>query len=239
MAHHTDRPGDETPTADAGAAPPIARRDALRTIAAAAAAVPLGAALPAEAPAQPPARRPATARAPLPVVGPRGTPTDPDLLRPRADWPRVLTAAERATLAALCDLILPADDHGPAASTVGVVAYIDEFVSAPYDWAEQARVRIRGGLTWLDTESRTRFGRPWIALTMAERTRIADDICHLPDARAEHRAAARFFAEVRNLTMTGYYTSDAGMKDIGYVGNVPLAEFPGPPREVLEKLGLA
>jgi hypothetical protein len=28
------------------------------------------------------------------------------------------------------------------------------------------------------------------------------------------------------------------MKDIGYVGNIPLAEFNGPPREVLEKLGL-
>jgi hypothetical protein len=28
------------------------------------------------------------------------------------------------------------------------------------------------------------------------------------------------------------------MKDIGYIGNVPLEKFEGPPREVLQKLGL-
>ena len=49
---------------------------------------------------------------------------------------------------------------------------------------------------------------------------------------------AKFFARFRDLTATGFYTSPVGMKDIGYVGNTPLAQFEGPPPEVLRKLGL-
>lgn len=227
---------DPRPTTDA-----IGRRDALKAVAASAVAATLPEAL-AAAPvaAQPPARRPA-ARAPraLPVVGPRGTPTDPDLLNATADWPRVLTATELATLAALCDLILPADATSPSASSVGAHHYINEHISAPYDWAESTQLRVRGGLVWLDTESGRRFGRPFVKLTEAERTQIADDICYLPEAKPGFTAAARFFNEVRNLTQTAYYTTDAGMKDVGYVGNMAQPRWDPPPRAVLERLGLA
>jgi gluconate 2-dehydrogenase gamma chain len=217
----------------------IGRREALKAAAVTAAA----AALPATAAAssldaQPPARRTAAARA-LPVAGPRGTPTDPDLINPKADWPRLLSAKELATLAVLCDLIIPADGVSPGASAVGVPAYINEHVSAPYDWAEQALVRVRGGLVWLDTESGRRFGRPFAKLTLAEQTQIADDICFFPDAKPQFKAGARFFGEVRNLTQTAFYTSDAGMKDIGYVGNVALPKWELPPKAVLDKLGLS
>ena len=51
--------------------------------------------------------------------------------------------------------------------------------------------------------------------------------------------AAKFFDRVRNLTAEGFYTTDEGMKDIGYVGNVALPKFDGPPPEVLKHLGLA
>ncbi len=224
--------------------PAIDRREALKTIAAAAAAA---TALDSLTPVVADAQQPIAPRRPLPVAGtapppasgPRGTPADPDLIAPKSPWPRVLTAPELATLAALCDMIIPADEKSPAASTVGVPAYINEYVSAPYGWAEQSRVRVRGGLTWLDVESVKRFTRRFSALTVAERTRICDDICYWPDAKPEFKAAARFFGEIRNLTQSGFYTSDAGMKDLQYVGNVPLAKWDGPPPEVLRKLGLA
>ena len=54
----------------------------------------------------------------------------------------------------------------------------------------------------------------------------------------EFEHGARFFAKFRNLTMGGYYTTDIGAKDIGYVGNVALQTFDGPPPEVLKKLGI-
>ncbi len=177
--------------------------------------------------------------APAVHSGPRGTPTDPDLLHPKAPWPRKLSAHELATLAVLCDTIIPADAKSPAASTVGVPAYINEYVSAPYDGQMRDLVRVRGGLAWLNTESTERFGRPFSRLTRDERTRVCDDICYLPNAKPEFHAAARFFDLVRDLTATGFYTTEAGMRDLQYLGNVALPRFDGPPPEVLRHLGLA
>jgi len=226
---------EETPSMD--------RREALKVIAAAAAAASLAEGLsPSIADAQQPVqitRRPAAARTPVPPkIGPRGTPTDPDLIAPKSPWPRLLTVGELATLSTLCDMIIPADDTSPAASTVGVPAYINEYVSAPYDWAERALVRVRGGLVWLDVESGKRFGRTFAKLTVAEKTGVCDDICFYPEAKPEFKAGARFFGEIRNLTQSAFYTSEAGMKDLQYVGNVPLARFDAPPAAVLRRLGL-
>lgn len=222
--------------------PPMDRREALKLMAAAAASATIaeGAApalVDAQQPVQITPRRKAAAPVP-PKVGPRGTPTDPDLINPKAPWPRLLSAGELTSLSALCDMIIPADERSPAASTVGVPAYINEYVSAPYDWAERALVRVRGGLIWLDVESGKRFTKRFSALTTAQKTQICDDICYVANAKAEYKAGAQFFREIRNLTQSGFYTSEAGMKDLQYVGNVPLAKWDGPPPEVLRKLGL-
>lgn len=244
MSDDPTTPGDNPQAADDrvdGAEPGgIDRRAALKAMASTAIALPvLHSAAPAAGepltPAAGPARVPAELVAP---PGPRGTAWDPDLVRPRVRWSNKLTAGELVTLAALCDMIIPADSKSPAASTVGVPAYINEVVSAPYDWAERDLVQLRGGLAWLNTESRRRFNRTFARLTNAQRTAICDDICHQPRARDEHKAAATFFDRVRDLTAEGFYTTEAGMKDIGYVGNVALPKFEGPPPAVLKHLGL-
>jgi hypothetical protein len=174
--------------------------------------------------------------------GAKGYGTDPDLLRtyqPGEVWPLRFTAAESALATVLCDLIIPADDHGPAASAVGVPAFVDEWISAPYPGHDEDRRRVREGLAWIDAEARRRFGDGFAKVDDARRRAIADDIRHVPDAKADLQEAARFFALYRNLTAGGYYTTPAGMKDIGYVGNVPTVTFDGPPPEVLRRLGLA
>ena len=227
--------GRETPSMD--------RREALKVISAAAASAAMAEGfVTSTAAAQQPVvqgPKPRSAAAPVPPrTGPRGTMTDPELLNARSNWPRVLSASEVVTLGALCDMIIPADDKSPSATAVGVPAYINEYVSAPYDWAERALVRVRGGLTWIDVESGKRFGKRFSAATVAQRTEICDDICYVPKAKPDFQAAARFFDLIRDLTASGFYTTDAGMKDLQYVGNVPLAKFDGPPAEVLRKLGL-
>ena len=170
----------------------------------------------------------------------RGDAWDPDLINPVLRWDKVLTEDEREGLAVLCDTILPDDDVSPAASEVGAHDYIDEWVSAPYDFGRQDLVLVRGGLVWLDQESARRFGegRRFRDLTQDERHAICDDICWLETAAPEHRQAARFFAKVRDLTATAFYTTPEGMDDLGYVGNVALAEWGPPPPEVLRHLGL-
>jgi hypothetical protein len=167
--------------------------------------------------------------------------TDPNLLKtykPGDLWPLTLSEPQRRTVTALTDLILPADDRSPAASAVGVPAFIDEWISAPYATQQADRPVILEGLAWLDTESRKRFQSDFAALDPERQSRIADDICHMPSAKAGFEPAAKFFHLFRNLTLGGYYTSPAGMKDVGFIGNVARTRFDGPPPEVLAKLGI-
>ena len=70
------------------------------------------------------------------------------------------------------------------------------------------------------------------------RSEQADEICFVDEAAPDRVEAAEFFAKFRNLTVGGYYSTPQGMRDVGYVGNVPLSSFPGPPDEVLKKAGL-
>jgi gluconate 2-dehydrogenase gamma chain len=218
---------------------PVNRRDAIKTIAVAASLPVLGS-VPSEIEAQAkpaPAGQPPVAPQRL-TTGPRGTASDPDLIRPKKDWPRKLSAIELTTLAALCDMIIPADEKSPSASAVGAPAYINEHVSAPLEANARDLVRVRGGVAWLNLESTKRFGRTFARLTNAEKTQICDDICFVPKAAPEFRQGARFFSLVRNLTATAFYTTDEGMKDIGYVGNVALPKWDLPPTSVLKHLGL-
>ena len=183
--------------------------------------------------------RPGRRSAPDKVAGGYGT--DPDLQRnyqPGELWPLTFTEAQRATAAALCDVILPADSKGPAASSVGVPDFIDEWISAPYAGHDVDQRTLLEGLAWLNAESQKRFGNDFINLIVRQKNAICDDICHIPKAKSEFKKAAQFFKKFRDLAAGGYYTTPQGMKDIGYVGNIPLATFDGPPPAVLEKLGV-
>jgi len=168
--------------------------------------------------------------------------TDPDLTRewrPGGPWPLTLGVTARLTTTALCDLIVPADDASPAASSVGVVDFIDEWISAPYPQQRTDRGIILPGLVWIEAEAQQRFGKAFAALDQVQKEAIANDVCSISKAAPQFATAARFFAKFRDLTAGGFYTTPVGMKAIGYVGNVPLAKFDGPPLEVLKKVGLA
>jgi hypothetical protein len=176
-----------------------------------------------------------------PVLTPRGYGTDPDLLavyRPGELWPLTLTAAQRRLAGILADIIIPADDHSPAASAVGVGDFINEWVSAPYPVNQRDRPVVLDGFRWLDAEAARRFGNGFSDLDTTEQNDICDDICDESRAVTVRRDAARFFALYRDLTAAGFYSTPVGRKDLGYIGNVPLARFDGPPPALLRKLHL-
>ncbi|KAF1721687.1 gluconate 2-dehydrogenase subunit 3 family protein [Pseudoxanthomonas wuyuanensis] len=167
--------------------------------------------------------------------------TDPDLLKaygPGSVWPLTLDERQRRIATALCDLIVPADDDGPGAVAVGVVAFINEWVSAPYPRQVADRKLILDGFDWLDAQARQRFSRSFAGLSESQRRAICDDICYQPKARAEFKPAAEFFARYRDLTIGGFCTSPQGRRYLGYIGNVPLVSFDGPPPEVLKLVGV-
>ncbi len=176
------------------------------------------------------------------AAGQAGYGTDPDLVKewkPGGPWPLTLGVPARLTTSALCDLIIPAEAASPAASAVGVVDFIDEWISAPYPQQRGDREIVLPGLTWIEAEAQTRFSKAFAALDQPQKEAIANDICSPAKAAPQFAVAAKFFAKFRDLTAGGFYTTPVGMKDIGYVGNVPLATFDGPPLAVLKKVGLA
>jgi len=175
------------------------------------------------------------------TVTARGYGTDPNLLtvyHPGDIWPLTLTATQRRLAGILADIVIPADDHSPSASAIGVVDFIDEWVSAPYPDSQRDRPIVLDGFTWLDAEGARRFGKGFADLSAAQRDSICADICDESRVAPERRAAARFFALYRDLTAGGFYSTPLGRQDLGYIGNVALAHFDGPPAELLKKLNL-
>ena len=170
---------------------------------------------------------------------PADTLTDPHLIDPRVPWRRTLSDEALRTLAILADLILPADERSAAATDLGAHDFIDEWVSAPYEQQRADREVLLTGLDWLDDESQQRFGTAFADLETAQHTAICDDICNPARIRAEHAAGAACFKLVRDLTATAVWTTEEGMADLEYVGNVPLAKWEAPPKAVLKHLGLA
>lgn len=176
-----------------------------------------------------------------PAPAAKGYGTDPNVAgyyKPGDFWPLTFTADQRRTVTALADLILPADHLGPAASELRVPEFIDEWISAPYPDQVKDRDVILPGLKWLEEESRSRFKKSFTDLAETQKRAICDDICWPADAKPKFKKAATFFQKFRGVAAGAYYGTEPGWQAIGYVGNVPLTSFDGPPKEVLEKLGV-
>jgi hypothetical protein len=167
--------------------------------------------------------------------------TDPDVTKAYKAgdyWPLTFADAERRTVALLADVVIPADARSPSASAVGVTDFVDEWVSAPYPDNVGDRKTILEGLAWLEGESKKRFGKGFADAADGQRQVLCADISLDAPENTEAGTASRFFRRFRDLVAVGYYTTPEGMKEIGYVGNLPLARFDGPPAEVVAKLGL-
>ena len=177
-----------------------------------------------------------------PAAKPSGTGygTDPDITqiyKPGDLWPLTLSDEQRALLTVLCDIILPADEQSPSASAVGVPDFVDEWISSPYPGQAGDRTIVLRGLDHLEEEAQTRSGKSFVE----GGTELQLSICSAfaTAARKDSKKdPGRFFLRLRDLIAGGYYTTPEGMKDIGYRGNISLASWDGPRKEVLEKLGL-
>jgi len=165
--------------------------------------------------------------------------SDPNLLKPNVPWPLTLTSEQRATLRIAADLMLPADDRSPSGSALGLDAFIDEWVSAPYPDQQRDRKLILSGLQWLDAESSARFGHGFAAAGDSERRIIFDQIAFKGKVQPGYGRPAFFFSRLRGLMLGGFFSRPEGMKDIGYIGNTPSATYAGPSDQALAHLNAA
>ena len=139
---------------------------------------------------------------------------------------------EMATITILADIIIPKDAVSGSASDAGVPAFIDFIV---LDMPNH-QTPMRGGLRWLDMECFKRFEKSFVDCDEKQRIQIVDEIAYPEKAKPEMKRGVAFFSLMRNLTSTGFYTSEIGVKDIGYAGNKP-NKWNGVPDDVLKQYG--
>jgi hypothetical protein len=174
--------------------------------------------------------------APLPEEP--GIGTDPNLLEKPTPWARRFTPAERKMAAAFADTLLPADPPHPAASAVGVPDFLDEWVSAPYEEQRRDLGTVRACFAWLDAAAQAAHGRGFADLD--PQARSAQLTALLAPDHPQRGPGLEAYRRARQLVIGGYYTTPEGWADIGYVGNRPIGgDWPGPPKEILARLGLA
>lgn len=170
----------------------------------------------------------------LEAIKAAGVGKDPDLANPVVPWPLTMTQAQLEMTAELVDLILPGEGDIPAPSKVGVPAFINEWISAPYPDQHKDRVLIVNGLAWLDEESKVRNGVPFVRAEARAQAAILDDMAFKDRVKPGLEKPAEFFARMRSLTLGAFYTTREGWADIGYMGNTPgTGDYPGPTPEAL------
>jgi gluconate 2-dehydrogenase gamma chain len=151
--------------------------------------------------------------------------------------PTFFSAHEYDTVRILADQIIPRDERSGSATDAKVPEFID-FMMADSDTAPEGRTAMRDGLAWVDAESRRRFRRTYAECAESERAALLDDIAWPARAKPEMQSGVTFFNSFRDLTASGFWSSEMGVKDLGYIGNAFVPEWKGCPDAALRKLGV-
>jgi hypothetical protein len=149
--------------------------------------------------------------------------------------PTFFTAHEYETVRVLVDVIIPKDERSGGATDAGVPEYMDFLMS---DGSDGQRSAMRGGLAWLDIQSRKRFRKTFNECVEQERATILDAIAWPARAAPDMSQGVAFFNSFRDLTAAGFFSSRMGVEDLRYQGNTFVAEWKGCPPEALAKLGV-
>jgi hypothetical protein len=138
------------------------------------------------------------------------------------------------TVQVLCDIIIPADDRSGSASQAGVPEFLDEWIAfrTGQDLNEDLQAQIFGGLMWLDRESNHLFEKNFVDAAPGQQKQILDRIAYPKKAAKEDHPWAMFFSVFRSLTVSGFFSSKAGVADLPYLGNTAVLEWKGCDPEV-------
>lgn len=146
---------------------------------------------------------------------------------------KYFTAHEMATITLLADIIIPKDHISGSASDAKVPDFIEFIVKD----IPSHKLPMRGGLRWLDLQCLNRYGKAFVACSGAQQTELLDQIAYPEKALKEMQPGVNFFNRMRDLTASGFYSSQIGVKDLGYVGNAP-NKWEGVPLDVLKQYGM-
>jgi len=149
--------------------------------------------------------------------------------------PKFFTTAEFQTVRVLADMIIPRDERSGNASDAGVPEFMDFTMTD----RPNSQKWMRDGLAWIDAQSRSRFGKPFADAAQSQREAILNDIAWPSRASASMADGVSFFNRFRDLTATGFWSSQVGVKDLRYQGSTFAPNWNGCPPAALKKLGVS
>lgn len=148
----------------------------------------------------------------------------------RLNEEKFFSAHEMATIAVLADIIIPKDDRSGSATDAKVPDFIEFIVKDLPDH----QLPMRGGLRWLDSQCLNRFEKPFKDASKEQQTQMVDLIAYPNKVKPGMEQGVAFFNRMRNLTASGFFTTEMGVKDLGYAGNTP-NKWEGVPADVLKQ----
>jgi Gluconate 2-dehydrogenase subunit 3 len=147
----------------------------------------------------------------------------------RSDWkPVFLDAHQNETLIVLSDLIIPKTDT-PGAREALVNRFIDRLLAAE---GHETRRAFLASLTYVDGESMTRYGAAFVHLPAERQVELLKFIAYphslatWGDNRSEFGGHAHFL-NLKKWISQAYYSSEMGMKELGWDDNVFHGDFEG------------
>ena len=143
------------------------------------------------------------------------------------------TPNEENLVDCLANLILPPNEQGTI-EEAGVVPFIG-FMMVDYP---DFQLPMRGGLMALNAKANKSFGQDFVTLNEEEQKSILDQMAFPIEGVEEQPQEVQFFSLLRNLVLTGYFTSEVGIKELDYRGNMPNI-WDGVPQDVLDEMGLS
>ncbi len=145
-----------------------------------------------------------------------------------------LNEHELETIAVLCDIILPPMGDLGGANDAEVPAFIEFIVKDMPHY----QLPMRGGLAWLDNQANKLHNLEFKKLTVEQQKAICDTIAYPGKTAPELMPGEKFFTLMRNMVLSGYYTTRMGVEALGYKGNTPNV-WDGVPQDELDKHGLS
>ena len=142
-----------------------------------------------------------------------------------APWaPKVFNAHQNETVVLLSEMIIPQTDT-PGAKA----AKVNEFIDLVLDDANEAeRKQFLNGLAWMDGRSQELFGTDFVSAAPEQQTALLTIVASPKNKAFEDQVGTEFFKAIKALTITGYYTSEIGMKqELGDDGQLFFLEYPG------------
>ena len=106
-------------------------------------------------------------------------------------------------------------------------AYLGSTEMRELETADPQKI-CREGLSWLTDSARSKYDHPdFVSLPADAQTAILESISDKRADRSSENPGTRLFVLLKTETIRGFYTSQAGLKEMDYKGNRFYAQSPG------------